>query len=62
MPEMITLADRIVVINDFRVKGDIDNTHEYDNISGAIMTLIHQEIDLNPVNAVAEPQTNASMG
>ena len=60
MPEMITLADRIVVINDFRVKGDIDNTHEYDNMSEAIMTLIHQEFDPNPVIAVAEPQTNAS--
>lgn len=43
MPEMITLADRIVVIDDFRVKGDFDNTREYDSMSEAIMTLIHQD-------------------
>ncbi|MFT6639754.1 MAG: ribose transport system ATP-binding protein, partial [Flavobacteriaceae bacterium] len=43
MPEMITLADRIVVINDFRVMGDMDNTGEYVTMSEGIMSLIHRE-------------------
>ncbi|MBX2837573.1 MAG: sugar ABC transporter ATP-binding protein [Gammaproteobacteria bacterium] len=47
MPEMITLADRIVVINDFRVMGDIDNTRDYDAMSERIMALIHKVQDNN---------------
>lgn len=43
MPEIITLADRIVVLNDFRVMGDIDNTHNYDSMSAIIMSLIHTQ-------------------
>lgn len=41
MPEMITLADRIVVLNDFRVMGEISNTRDYDLMSASIMSLIH---------------------
>lgn len=43
MPEMITLADRIVVVNDFRVMGDIYNTRDYDAMSEGIMSLIHRK-------------------
>jgi ribose transport system ATP-binding protein len=40
MPEMIALADRIVVMNDFRVAGAVENTGIYDDISQSIMQLI----------------------
>jgi ribose transport system ATP-binding protein len=52
MPEMITLADRIVVMNDFRVMGEIDNTHDYDPMSEKIMNMIHHEISL-PAQAMS---------
>ncbi len=41
MPEMITLADKIVVMNDFRIMGAIDNNRNYDQMSEQIMNLIH---------------------
>jgi len=41
MPEMITLADHIVVMNEFRIMGAIDNNRNYDQISEQIMNLIH---------------------
>ncbi len=42
MPEMITLADRVVVMNDFRIAGELANSRVYDEMSTAIMDLIHQ--------------------
>ena len=42
MPEMITLADRIVVMNDYRLEGEIANDRDYDAMSQAIMRLIHR--------------------
>jgi ribose transport system ATP-binding protein len=42
MPEMITLADRIVVMNDYRIEGEIVNTRDYPQMSEAIMHLIHR--------------------
>jgi ribose transport system ATP-binding protein len=41
MPEIITLADRIVVMDDYRVKGDIVNDRVYGPMSEKIMHLIH---------------------
>jgi ribose transport system ATP-binding protein len=41
MPEMITLADRIAVMNDNRIQGELANTRDYDPMSQGIMTLIH---------------------
>jgi ribose transport system ATP-binding protein len=41
MPEMITLADRIVVMDGYRIKGGFANARDYDAMSTAIMTLIH---------------------
>ncbi len=41
MPEMILLADRILVMKDHQIIGQVDNTHRYDEISEAIMRLIH---------------------
>ncbi len=41
MAEMVTLADRILVLHDFRVVGEVANDHRYDATSAAIMTSIH---------------------
>jgi ribose transport system ATP-binding protein len=41
MPEMITLADRIVVMADYRIKGEIENDRNYTHMGEAIMSLIH---------------------
>ena len=41
MAEMVTLADRILVLHDFRVVGEVVNDHRYDATSAAIMTSIH---------------------
>jgi ribose transport system ATP-binding protein len=43
MPEMVALADRIVVMDDYKVQGEIDNDGVYDRMSEAIMNLIHRE-------------------
>ena len=37
MPEMIRLADRILVMKGHRILGEIENTHRYEEISAAIM-------------------------
>jgi ribose transport system ATP-binding protein len=41
MPEMIALADRIMVLHGFRIVGEIDNDHDYEGMSNAIMSCIH---------------------
>jgi ribose transport system ATP-binding protein len=41
MPEMITLADRILVMRDFSLVGEIENNHRYEPMSEQIMSLIH---------------------
>ena len=41
MPEMIALADRIVVMDDYRINGEVVNTGNYPEISRRIMDLIH---------------------
>jgi ribose transport system ATP-binding protein len=41
MAEMITVADRILVMHDFRVVGEVTNDHRYEPTSTAIMTTIH---------------------
>jgi len=43
MPEMIALADRIVVMGDYRIRGEIANDRDYDAVSGRIMALIQGE-------------------
>lgn len=48
MPEMIALADRIVVMNDYTVKGVIHNTRDYKEMSEGIMRLIQGEETLTP--------------
>jgi ribose transport system ATP-binding protein len=41
MSEMITLADRILVMHDFRIVGEVENDHRYEAISKAIIGCIH---------------------
>jgi ribose transport system ATP-binding protein len=41
MPEMIALADRILVMHDFRLLGEVANDHRYETTSRAIMERIH---------------------
>ena len=46
MPEMITLADRILVMHGFRLVGEVANDHHYDTTSRAIMNCIHAADDV----------------
>ncbi len=41
MPEMIALADRIVVMDEYRINGEVVNNGNYADISHRIMDLIH---------------------
>jgi ribose transport system ATP-binding protein len=41
LPEMITLADRVAVMNDYRIVGELDNDHDYQRTSEAVINLIH---------------------
>ena len=41
MPEMISLADRILVMKDFKLNGVVENDHNYDHVSANIMEHIH---------------------
>jgi ribose transport system ATP-binding protein len=48
MAEMITLADRILVMHGFRVVGEVANDHHYDTTSRTIMGCIHAVGDVEP--------------
>jgi ribose transport system ATP-binding protein len=41
MPEMVRLADRIVVMRAGRITGELENSHEYAKVSQQIMGFIH---------------------
>ena len=41
MPEMIDVADRILVMDGYRIKGEVENSRNYDTVSKAIMAFIH---------------------
>ena len=40
-PDIITLADRILVMHDFHIVGEVENDHHYETTSKAIMRCIH---------------------
>jgi ribose transport system ATP-binding protein len=42
MPEMIDVADRILVMDGYEIRGEIENDRNYDRVSHAIMSLIHR--------------------
>lgn len=41
MPEMIDIADRILVLDNYEIKGEVANNRNYDVVSKAIMGFIH---------------------
>ena len=41
MPEMVTVADRILVMDAFDIRGEIVNDRNYDAVSAQIMHHIH---------------------
>ena len=41
MSEMVDVADRIVVMAGFRIKGEVENDRNYERVSRAIMGFIH---------------------
>lgn len=41
MPEMVDVADRILVMDGYRIKGEVENDRNYDAVSRAIMGFIH---------------------
>ena len=41
MPEMVDVADRILVMDGYRIKGCVENDRNYDAVSKAIMGFIH---------------------
>ena len=49
MPEMIALADRIAVMDRYRIRGEIANDGVYETMSEAIMGLIHRVEARTPV-------------
>jgi ribose transport system ATP-binding protein len=51
MAEMITLADRILVMHGFRLVGEVANDHQYDTTSKAIMGCIHAVEEAEPAPA-----------
>ncbi len=51
MPEMIALADRILVMHGFALVGEVANDHVYDTTSKAIMGCIHAVDEAEPAPA-----------
>ncbi len=41
LPEMVTLADRIIVMNNFQTVGEVVNDRDYDAMSSRVIRLIH---------------------
>ena len=44
LPETIVLADRIAVMSDLRIVGQLDNDHDYARMSQQIIRMIHAEV------------------
>ncbi|KRC64874.1 ABC transporter permease [Aeromicrobium sp. Root236] len=44
LPEMITLADRVLVMHNYRISGEVDNAeHRYETASKQVVRLMHAE-------------------
>ena len=59
MPEMVLLADRVVVMKDKQIVGDLPNSRQYEGMSSQIMHCIHEsecEIDEPAEEGVLAPQ------
>ncbi|MCW2670968.1 MAG: transporter related protein [Frankiales bacterium] len=44
LPEMITLADRIAVMSEYRIVGELDNDHRYEHTAHKVIRMIHAEV------------------
>lgn len=42
LAEMIALADRVIVMADHRIRGEVENDRDYERMSGRIIRLIHE--------------------
>jgi ribose transport system ATP-binding protein len=51
MPEMVAVADRILVMHEFRLVGEVANDHRYETVSKAIMGHIHAVEEAAPAAA-----------
>lgn len=45
LAEMITLADRVIVMADHRIRGETENDRDYERMSGRIIRMIHDRAD-----------------
>src|SRR5204862_5010778 len=45
LPEMVKLADRVAVMRDYRVVGELDNTHQYAAVSQRVTRLAPGQLD-----------------
>lgn len=52
LPEMVALADRVVVMGGFRVQGELVNDRDYHAMSHRIMDLIHRAAEAPPAVAL----------
>ena len=41
LTEMVDVADRVAVMDGYRIRGEVENTRNYERVSTAIMALIH---------------------
>lgn len=48
LPEVVTLADRIMVMSERRLVGEVDNTHQYAAMSSRVIRLVHGEPEDDP--------------
>jgi len=55
LTEMITLADRVLVMADHRIRGEVDNDRDYERMSGRIIRIIHDRA-LSAVTARKEAE------
>ena len=57
LPEMVLLADRVVVMKDSQIVGDLPNSRQYEGMSSQIMHCIHaSDGDANIEDGLLAPQ------
>ena len=44
LPEIVNVADRIQVMDGYRMKGEVENDRNYDAVSNSIMGYIHSQV------------------
>ena len=54
LSEMVQLADRIYVMNDYRIIAEVQNSHRYNEMSDRLMTVIQRDNDARTQNPAAK--------